>query len=440
MSSLPAQPPAPEPTPKRSAYRSVLRLRSYRRLWIGMTVSSLGDWIGLFAMLSVTNTVAPRNTLALAGLMVFRMLPAFVIGPLAGVALDRWDRRRAMILSDIVRCGLIAWVPFVDTLPALYAISFALETVSLVWMPAKDSLIPMIVPARWLVAANSLALLTTYGVYPVGAAAFTGLVGAAEFLGQRWGSFNELNLNPENIALWIDAFTFLVSAAMVYRVRFPEMPKMRKPFHLRLIFTEMADGLRYLRERGEVTRVMRGIGFALAGGAVVFSLGAPYTTEVLRAGPKGFGGMVTVLGTGMAGGVLLLAVVGERVPRASVFAFGILGAGVSLVAISVVSGLATALVLAGLLGAFSGLSYATGFAVMQEKVADSVRGRTFASVQIVIRLSLFLSLVSFPALARLFALTGSVEDGIRLSMAIGGLVAVMAGTVVARDVYKGRIS
>lgn len=427
-------------TPKRSPYRSVLRLRNYRRLWIGMTISSLGDWIGLFALLAITNRLAPGNTLAVAGLMIFRMLPAFLIGPLAGVALDRWNRRRAMILSDLIRAALVASIPFVKTLPGLYAISFTLETISLVWMPAKDALVPNLVPARWLVAANSLALFTTYGVFPLGALVFTGLVGVGEFIGEHVTVLGFLH--QENLALWIDAASFLVSVGFVARVAAPAIPRSKRPFQPRVIVDEVVEGLRYLKERGEVARVIRGIGFALAGGAVVFSLGAPYTTEVLGGGAKGFGGIVSFLGTGMGVGVLLLGFIGDRLPKAWVFSLAILGGGLMLVVTAAVSELALALVMAGLLGAFSGVAYATGFALMQEKVADEVRGRTFASVQIVIRVSLFASLVAFPALAKLFAASwglDSVTDGIRLSMALGGLIAVAAGTLAATDVYRGRI-
>jgi dTMP kinase len=440
-------PPAPDiakataaaPRKRVSPYRSVLRLRNYRRLWIGMTVSSLGDWIGLFALLSMTNRLAPHNTLAVAGLMIFRMLPAFLIGPFAGVALDRWDRRRAIIVSDLVRAALIASVPFVRTLPGLYSISFALETISLIWLPAKDALVPNLVPARWLVAANSLALFTTYGVYPLGAIVFTALVAVSQFIGAHT-SLHVLKLDQENLALWIDATTFLASVAMVWRISMPQLPRVKRPIKLGVLWDELVEGLRYLKEKGEVARILRGIGFALSGGAVVFSLGAPYTTDVLHGGAKGFGAIVGFLGTGMGMGVLILGLISHRLPKAWLFALGILAGGLMLVVTAVVHQLALALVLALVLGAFGGIVYATGFAMMQEKVPDPVRGRTFASVQIVIRVSLFVSLVVFPALAKLFTTFVSVADGIRLSMALGGLIAVAAGTLAARDVSSGRIT
>ena len=163
----------------------VLRLRNFRRLWIGMSVSSIGDWIGLFALLSMTNRLSPGNTLAVAGLMIFRVLPAFLVGPIAGVLLDRIDRRKAMIAADIARACMIAIVPFSQNIPTLYTITFFLEVATLVWMPAKDALVPNLVPKRLLLATNSLSLFTTYGVFPLGALFFAGLAGFAEFLGDH---------------------------------------------------------------------------------------------------------------------------------------------------------------------------------------------------------------------------------------------------------------
>lgn len=416
----------------------VLKLRNYRRLWAAMTVSSLGDWIGLYALLTITERVAPGNPLAIGGLMLFRVAPALLFGPLAGVALDRWDRRKAMILCDVLRAGLIATVPFAGTLPHLYAVSFLLEATAIVWMPAKDSLVPALVPQRWLIAANSLALFSTYGVFPLGGLIYTGLVGASEFLGSTVGGFQQLN--QETIALWLDAATFLTSALIVFRIKIPKIPREKRPLRVKIVVDEISEGLRYLVGHGEVARVMRGMAVALAGGAVIFSLGTPYTKEILGAGAKGFGLIVTFLGTGMGVGVLVLGVLGDRLPKAWIFSVGIIGGGVSLTLLSSVDQIITAMFLAGALGTFAGIATATCFAMIQERVVDALRGRTFASVQIVIRFSLFISLLAFPVLAEIFgSILDSPEEGMRLAIAAGGLIGVGAGTLTAADVVRGRL-
>lgn len=446
--SIPPAVPPPvvvshEGKPGRSAYGMVLRLKNFRRLWIGMTVSSIGDWIGLFALLSITTRLSPGNTLAVAGLMIFRVLPAFLVGPIAGVLLDRVDRRKAMIVSDIARACLIATVPFVHNLPTLYAITFFLEVATLVWMPAKDALIPDLVPKRLLVATNSLALFTTYGVFPLGALAFTGLVGVAEFLGTHVTPLAGLDLDRENLALWIDTATYIASVIVISRVRVPQVPRQARPVRLGVLWEELVEGLRYLRERGEVARVMRSIAISLAGGAVVFSLGAPYAKEVLGGDAKVFGGIVASLGTGMGLGVLILGFFGARVPTAWVASTAAIFAGMALLGAGVTTDATVALAVAGTFGAFAGIAYASLFALLQDIVHEEVRGRTFSSVQVVIRIALFVSLVVFPALAELYGRTlfdGDTGQGIRLAFATGGLLTCAAGLQGAWDVYRGRIS
>lgn len=441
--AIPGTATQPETETHGNAYGMVLRLRNFRRLWIGMSVSSIGDWVGLFALLSITNRLSPGNTLAVAGLMIFRVLPAFLVGPLAGVALDRIDRRKAMIAADVARACMIATVPFVANIPTLYAISFMLEVATLVWMPAKDALIPNLVPKRLLLATNSLALFTTYGVFPLGALVFTGLVSVAEFLGMHFGPLRSLGLNQENLALWIDTATFIASAIVVTKVSVPVVPRDARPVRLGLLWDELVEGLRYLRERGEVARVMRSIAIALAGGAVVFSLGAPYSTDVLGGGPKAFGGIVAALGTGMGVGVFILGFVGDRLPKTWTASTATIFAGLMLLGAGSTTHLAFALVIAGLFGAGAGIAYASLFALLQELVHDELRGRTFASVQVVIRISLFVSLVLFPSLAELYARTafhGDTGQGIRLALASGGFLTCAAGLHGAWDVYRGRIA
>lgn len=406
-----------------------------------MTVSSIGDWVGLFALLSMTNRLSPGNTLAVAGLMIFRVLPAFLIGPLAGVLLDRVDRRKAMVICDIARACLIAIVPFAPNIPTLYAVTFVLEIATLIWMPAKDALVPNLVPKRWLVATNSLALFTTYGVFPIGALVFTGLVGVARFLGTHFGPLSSLDLNQENLALWIDTATFFASAFIVSRVSVPQVPRDPRPVRLNVLWDELLEGLQYLRERSEVSRVMRSIALTLAGGAVVFSLGAPYSSEVLGGGAQAFGGIVAALGTGMGAGVLVLGIVGDRFPKAWVAAGAVIFAGTALLGAALTTHLGVAVVMAALFGSGGGVAYANLFAMLQELVPDEVRGRIFSSVQVVIRVSLFASLVIFPALAQVFssAFDGEPGRGIQLALATGGLLTCAAGLHAAWDVYRGRI-
>src|SRR5204863_1348347 len=130
-------------------------------------------------------------------------------GPLAGVLVDRLDRRQVMVAADITRGALYATMPFLPRLWMIYALSFAIECMSLLWTPAKDASVPNLVPRGQLSNANSVGLITTYGTLPLGAAIFTALAGVSTAIGHRVTYFGH---HPEFLALWLDAATFLFSA------------------------------------------------------------------------------------------------------------------------------------------------------------------------------------------------------------------------------------
>jgi dTMP kinase len=136
-----------EPVP--DEMRGVLRIAPFRRLWIALAVSSLGDWMGLLATTalaaSLTKSGQRGELFAVGGVLIFRFLPALVLGPFAGALADRFDRRRTMVVCDVIRFALFVSIPLVATffrsvaLPYLLGTSFLIESVSLFWIPAKEA-------------------------------------------------------------------------------------------------------------------------------------------------------------------------------------------------------------------------------------------------------------------------------------------------------------
>ena len=157
--SLAASGPAERPsTSSIAAMRSVLRVRPFRRLWYSTALSSLGDWLGLLATTALATSLATgyrAQNYALGGVLVVHLLPAIVLGPLAGAFADRFDRRITMVISDVLRFGLFLTIPLAhlfvrdrETLAWLFIASFLIECVSLFWMPAKDASVPEPGPPR----------------------------------------------------------------------------------------------------------------------------------------------------------------------------------------------------------------------------------------------------------------------------------------------------
>src|SRR5437016_3576942 len=197
---------------KPATLRDLLRHPTFSRLMAAMTVSSLGDWVGFVAVAALVSSLErspSAKAFAVAGMMMARLLPSIVFGPFAGVLVDRVDRKRLMMTADIARGVMYGSMPFLHILAAIFALSFLIESLSLVWGPAKDSSIPNIVPRRQLENANTIGLASTYGTLPLGGIIFTGLAALSGWIG---GYFKH---NQEFLALWLDAGTFGSSAYMV---------------------------------------------------------------------------------------------------------------------------------------------------------------------------------------------------------------------------------
>jgi MFS family permease len=186
--------------------RDVLRIRDFRRLWAAQAVSDVGDGLTSLTLLLVAVTLT-GSTAAVAAMAMALAIPAIVVGPIAGVFVDRWDRRRVMLAADLLRAlivlGFIA-VRSADQLPLLYALAIAHASVGTFFAPARMALVPHIVQAEGLMAANSLAQITRVIAAVIGSSLAGIFMGVAEV---SWPAF---------VA---DSATFLLSFLLVLGVR-----------------------------------------------------------------------------------------------------------------------------------------------------------------------------------------------------------------------------
>src|SRR3954468_8436615 len=140
-----------------AALRSVLRIRPFRRLWLLLSVASFGDWLGLlatalFASQQVSGSVAQGG--AFSGTIAIRLVPALIFGPIAGVMADRFDRRYTMVICDVIRFVVYGSIPVVALFSDSGAVivgwtvvaTFIGETVTLLWLPAKEAAVPNLIP------------------------------------------------------------------------------------------------------------------------------------------------------------------------------------------------------------------------------------------------------------------------------------------------------
>jgi dTMP kinase len=407
-----------------AAVRGVLRVTPFRRLWYSTALSSLGDWLGLLATTALATSLAhgyKAQNYALGGVLVVKLLPAIVLGPLAGAFADRFDRRTTMVISDLVRFGLFLTIPLAhlvvdskQTLAWLLIASFLIECVSLFWMPAKDASVPNLVRRDQIEPANQLSLITTYGLTPVfGAGLFSVLSLITNVLARHLDFFRT---NPVNLALYMNAATFLVGAIVVFFIREISGHRVSRAADeqpsLRFLLREGASFIRHSRLVGGL--IIGLVGAFVAAGAVI-GAGKIFTAS---------------LGGGNAAyGVLFGAL----------FGLSLVFAAVSLILCAVMPQVALAVVFVVGLGFGAGVAYLAGTTLLGTDVDDEMRGRVFAVLQSMIRVVLILALSAVPFVVAQIGRTtlhiGSVTyviDGTRIVLIAGGVFALAAGLLAYR--------
>jgi dTMP kinase len=376
---------------------AVLKVRDFRNLWIGLGLSSLGDWMGLLALTAMASASADSyagKNYAIATVLFLRVLPALVMGPIAGYVADRLDRRSVLIWGDYLRGALFLTIPLVGELWWIFVVTVLVEAISLVWGPAKDATVPNLVPRHRLEAANQISLATTYGSALPAAAIFAGLTLVDKFYRHLFEWFGS---GPIDLALYFNAMSFVVSGLVIARLR--HIP--RGPADVTTdgnAFRVILDGWKYVVTTPLVRGLVVGIIGAFAAGGVVIGLARTFVAD-LGGGDPGygvlFGTVFAGLGLGMWRGPRLL----QGLSRRRLFGISLTLTGLLLFPIALVQQLEIVTALSLVLGFFAGVGWITGNTLLGLEVPDEVRGRTFAFVGSMIRLTLALVLAVAPLLA-----------------------------------------
>jgi len=424
-----------------ATFKDLLTHHAFSKLLAAQGVSSLGDWVGFVAVAALVKRLGGDvGAYAVAGVMVARMLPAILFGPIAGVLVDRVDRKRIMILADLARAGLYATMPFLGKLWLIFLVSFVIECFSLLWTPARDASLPNLVPRRQLANANSLGLVTTYGTLPLGGLVFAFLAGGS-------GLVPALRDTPEALPLLLDGGTFLFSASMVSRIRFPkQVPRTHGRLELSRVGRDILEGVRFLREDSLASAMTLGIVVAFSAVGAVLALGPIFATDTLGAGNTGWGILVTSFGAGMGIGMALSNKAADLIEREHVFVWSLVSAAATLWVLAAMPSIELATVMTVVLGVFCGSAWVSGYTLLQENVEDRFRGRTFGALTVLARLGLFLSLALFPVLA---GIVGPREvflgdqridlSGTRVALWVAGAMVVAATEVTRRGLSRFRI-
>ena len=428
-----------------SSYRVLFKNRNYVRFFLAQAISSLGDWIGVIAIAVFARRLG--GDAFVGAVMIARVLPGFIAGPIGGVLADSWDRKKTMVIADISRAAILFSLPFVPNKLYLLLASVALESLTLVWGPAKDASLPNFVPASQLTHANSLSLFAVYAPWPLASVVFFGLASLGSFMGDHIPVMEGLQNSSESLAFWLDSLTFVFSAVMVSSLTITSSRSRAARFDLSGATRDLVEGLRFVRDDRRVRPWLLGIAFTFTAAGGVFSLGLGFVTNVLGASQEGgFAFLIGFLATGMILGLLLAGPLAKKLQKDIMFSSAILMTGVSLIGMASMNSLNTAIPIASALGFFGGVAYSTGYALIQERTADELRGRTFSAAYTLIRIGTLIGLGLFPFLASaigdhvLNTPLGEIYlPGSRTTLWIAGLFAIGGGLFSMRAIGEGGI-
>ena len=427
------------PTPAAPAQdetRSVLSIPGFRSLWNSMVFSSLGDWLGLLATTALAQSLSGGSyataNFAIAGVFIARLLPAVFLGPIAGVIADRFDRRKLMVSVDILRCGLYISIPIVHTYFWLYTAMILVECLTLFWSPAKEASVPNLVPSEKLESANQVSLLAAYGTAPIAAILFSLLT----LFSTAINSLLPVDLGDSvNIALYVNAASFAFAAWTVWGLK--ELPKGAASKHAKEtgFASSLLQGWKSVKDSKIIRGLIIGMIGAFAAAGAVIGLARTFVGD-LGGGDAAYGVLFGSVFTGLAVGIAFGPKIFAQFSRRRLFGASLTAAGVLLVFLALIPNLVIAVGIVFILGAFSGISWVTGFTMLGMEVHDEVRGRTFAFVQSLIRITLVAVLAIAPLIAAAFGVHSykfeKIEinfNGAQLTILIAGLIAVIIGSI-----------
>jgi len=346
--------------------------RDFRLLWFGQIVSQLGDWFNMVALFALLYELTGSAT-AVAVLMVMQMLPVAVVGPVAGVIVDRFDRRRILIGADLARalavlCFLLVRTP--ETVWIAYVATGVMVACSGFFEPARSATVPSIVARHQLVAANAISTGTWSAMLAIGAALGGGV---AAWLGR-------------DTAFLINAASFLLSATFIMRMR---VPRVTESARAALGLRGIIDGLAYMRGHRDVARIalVKG-GWAIVGGAIL--LLTVFGDRIFRiggSGDAGIGILFSARGIGALAGSLIVSAIAARsgnLVRLIAPAYFIAGACYASLAVVPTIWVAAIAVVAA--HVFGSILWVSSNVLLQMQVPDEFRGRVFSAELIALAL------------------------------------------------------
>ncbi len=378
--------------------------KNFLRLWTAQVISQFGDRINQMALIGLIAGRTPGSAFELAKLLSFSIIPVFIVGPIAGVYVDRWDRRTTLFVCDFLRGLLVLSIPFVfmarGSMIPIYIVVFLVFCLSRFYVPAKMSIIPDLVHEKDLLMANSLVSTT-------GMIAFTLGCALGGFIVEKFGAKG---------GFICDAATFFISGSLVF-----SMTRQMK-FHLwpstfihagrdmlssikKSVVEEIKDGVTYLIKKREIRFIMSLLFTLFAAAGAIYVVIIVFIQEVFHSVTKDLGILAVSLGLGLLLGSLVYGRWGGKTSRfQTIFLCLILGGAAVLVfagALHQAAHLPTGIALSFLLGMIVGPIVIASNTIVHEVSDSNMRGKVFSALEVVVHFA-FLSAMLLSSLVAEF--------------------------------------
>lgn len=365
-------------------------------------MSGFGERLNQMALIALVYKRAPGSTFELAKLLFFVVIPVFVIGPIAGVYIDRWDRKRVLVISDILRGILVLLIPFFilffKSFIPVYISVFLIFSITRFFFISRMAIIPDIVPRDMLLVANTLSDTARMIV------AFIG-IGVAGLIIERVGAIK---------GFYINSLTYFISALFITNMVVKKIISQFKEGILKAreeikrvirksVWHEIKEGIRFIVEHKEMKFVTADFFFLMAGTGAVSCVIIVFIQEAFGSVTKDLSILFMFLGLGALCGTVLYGRFGQRLRKEKVISICMLLSGLFVMLFAVIAKLTSCLWLSCAVifisGVLMGPIVVSLNTMIHEVMPQATRGSIFSSLEAVINLGF----LTFMLLAAFFA-------------------------------------
>ncbi len=429
---------------------TVFRNGAFLRLWLSQAATQIGGNMVLYGLTVIVVNSTQSNT-AVSLMILSFLVPAVMFSAVAGVYVDRIDRRLILIATNLLRGAAFVALYLVGTnLALILVLNVTISTITVFFAPAEAAMIPVLLPRGQLLAANGIFTLTLNAAFALGFALLGPLV---------------VNLaNPEAVILVVAALYFL---AAVFCFTLPASPPPAGIVHegrlavgeaeraVGSTLAQLGEGLDFIRSNRTIGWSLLYLGITASLVGVLGVLGPDFAQSALGLEAKDFAVVVLPLGFGIVTGILLLNSYGQYLPRRRVIEGGLIALGALLAALatagpisrllqradgpggfdlsSVTSLLAVVVVIAFFAGVAYGLVAIPSQTQLQEDLPEDVRGRVFGVLNMLVSVASFLPIIIVGPISDLVGTTAVIVV-VAIAVLIAGVASVLTrGPLLATD-------